>query len=225
MNSLRKKDVDGMEYKFNLETTNGMAFNMSDDIMPYLDKLYRSFTEKIKVGLVYSGYTILSPWEYAAMVTKGNSNNRRYDIIETSHVYARLHVEYNGVEVPNTIISIPYIKKGGFICLSGIDYSVTPVLSDTLVSPTATGVLLSVLISKVDINNITRPFLKNNHVTLASIVYSNIVRTTIKENTLGTGIVNPLYTYILALEGVKAHFTKVTGKDIIFDTVSNIHLY
>ena len=211
MNVVLAKLYDKVVTKFNDDITGGFAVKELDGVLDYIDNVFKSSMKSSSPLLQYNGYERLTYMEEANLLIKKNSAPKEFDVANTDTYMVRLLVSYNGEEIPNVNIPIPFVRDGGIMDISGTPYSIVPVLTDTVISPTDKNVFVRLLCDKLIIESASRNFLKNGDIKIARIIYSNALhRVRLKGNDLGD-VVNPAALYLFGKFGLVKSFEDRTG--------------
>ncbi len=204
MNKLLK-ELYSQQPHINEMMVNGFAMQEVPKAMSYFDKVIVSLMKSATSKFQYYGYRKLLPKEeYLEKI-----NRREHDISGSDVVMYELFFEYDEQKIPRKFIYIPFVRDGGIMEISGTKYAITPVLTDTVISPSNNEVFLRLLKIKQFFRNVTRNIIKNGENMIAEIVYSEGLATLDdkKKNILGK-VVAPASLFVFGKYGIVESFKK-----------------
>lgn len=176
-----------------------------DNAIEYLDSIVKSSMRSMTKKLVYHGITrITVEEEYATLYS--NTIKKPYDVTPTSMYKVKFMFSYDNQELDPVYIWLPYTRDGGIITISGSDYHLSPILSDTVISPGKDRVFVRLIRDKLQFLRKTRTFsVHNEGLYSGNIIYSDIYTS---RNTSENRIVPPAGLYILTHLGFRKTFKK-----------------
>ena len=128
------KQLYSIQPKVNEVMVNGFAVQEIPKAMAYLDRVITSSMKSAMPLFKYTGYRKLTPLEeYQSKIR--NYNRGMNDISGSDVTMYELLFEYDGEKVPRKYVHIPFVRDAGIMEISGTKYAVTPVLTDTVISP------------------------------------------------------------------------------------------
>lgn len=210
MNKILYSIVDKYCPKFNKNVSDGCAKVLLEDLPRILDVI---FTDSIRslspqIPLEYVGYRKISPDEEFKNLILNDNGKTVYDIA-ISDVYPVEYVfRFNGEEIRKPIYLL-YCDNGNLLKISNTVYSITPVLSETVISPSNIKIFVRLLKAKIDVNGKMKNFLFNGTKVSGIVLYAAIVRTkslSIKDN-LGSHYTS-IFLYPLGKYGLKETLKK-----------------
>jgi len=156
MNDVLAKTIEDNVPKTNDDVMNGVATKMMDYCADYLDVVIKSAMRKAIPGFEYLGYKKLTVEEECRTVyMNGGVNNNKWDVNE-HHLYPiKLKFAFQGEPLERSLY-LPYVSKGGIITLSGTKYHITPVLSDTVITPGYDNIFVRLLRDKIFFKRVIR---------------------------------------------------------------------
>jgi hypothetical protein len=178
--------------------------------MSYIDAVIRGAMRSAPPQLKYHGLQPLLPWEEVS-IGADKTAVKTFDINTSNIRQVRLLLSYDGVEVPNAYLYIPYATSPNLMEITGTEYMVSPVLCDTVLSPTDVAVFMKSMSDKIFFRFTNRNILKNDRTILGTIIYSDeLYRLTKGQSELGA-IVTPIAFYLLRRYGIKETFNRILG--------------
>jgi len=219
MNSLMKELYD-LQPKVNEKTVRGFAMQEVPKAMEYLDKVIVTSMRSANPKFVYKGYRKMLPFEEYSL--KANKNSRDvHDLAGSSVVMYELHFEYDGEVIPRKYLYMPFVTDGGIMEISGTKYAITPVLTDTVISPSNNEIFVRLLKTKQFFKNVVRNVVKNDDIIVGEVVYSDTIAAldSEKKNMLGK-VVTPAALFIFGKYGFKETFKKYCGTIPVLTTNS-----
>ena len=219
INKLLYEVISNTSPKFNKDVTDGNVKDILKDSPKYLDDFFRSSIKSLTTpaGLTYEGYRICTPQETLDNVILAKNSKATYDIAK-SDLYLVEHIfKYKG-EVIRRPQYLPYATDGNVLRISDTAYSIVPVLSDTVISPSPSGVFVRLLLDKLNFKDQQRNYVKNGERVYGSLVYTNIVKTSTMnlDDNIGKPL-TPVALYLLGKYGIHGIFQKYikTNKYIV----------
>lgn len=223
MNSVLEQTIDKYCPKFNKNVTEGSAKDILKRLPAELDSIFRDSIKSLspEVPLKYLGYRNMSPEEEYRNVIL-SANDKSYDIAISDIYPIEFVFEFNGETLVKTLF-LPYCDRGNLMKISNTYYSITPVLSDTVVSPSHKEIFIRLLKDKITIKSVIRNFVYNGEKVAGSILYTSIVKTKQlpKSENFGTHFTT-IFLYILGKYGLRETLSKycnvtdfvITDKDV-----------
>ena len=178
MNDVLSNIIDTKCPQFNTDITEGKAKELLELAPDYLDSIFRSSIKSLSpsIDLVYEGYRRLSPEEEFKTLIANDPNKIVYDL-SISDIYAIEYIfKYQGVTVRRPLL-LPFADIGNLIRISNTTYSIVPVLSDTVISPSGIEVFVRLLKDKLTFRGLHRNFILNEEKVAGQIIHTTIVKT------------------------------------------------
>ena len=233
MNSVLAKCEAANSSQMNKVVIDGNAKDIFKLMPEYLDKIFRGSIKSLNpnVNLRYVGYRRCTPDEEFDKMVANEPNKIKYDIASSDIYLCEFLFNYNGEPIPRYIY-LPYAQEANILRISGTKYHVTPVLSDTVLSPSYKQVFARLLKDKLTFQSKQYNFIKDKVKEPGLIIYTSIIKNISgKENT--DGVLTPLSIYILGKYGFKTAITRYAHRDdVVFtsdavddDTRSKYHVY
>ena len=125
--------MDKTTAKLNPVLMRGYAVVQLKYVVQYYDNVIRMAADSFPPGLVYVGIERISPSEeYLRTIESGG----RYAFeVQSSDIYqVKLKFTYEGVALPDYYVYLPYVGEGGIMHISGTPYSLSPVITDRVVT-------------------------------------------------------------------------------------------
>lgn len=211
--------IENTSPRFNKSVTDGNVKDILKNSPQYLDNFFRSSIKSLTApaGLTYEGYRICTPQETLDNVILAKNSKATYDIAR-SDLYLVEHIfKYKG-EVIRRPQYLPFATDGNVLRISDTAYSIVPVLSDTVLSPSPTGVFVRLLLDKINIKDVQRNYIKNGDRVYGSLIYTSIVKVSTMniDDNIGKPL-TPVSLYLLGKYGIHGVFRKYikTNKYII----------
>lgn len=156
------------------EGTVKSLFNSAKD---YLDNIFRDSIRKLnsKIDLQYVGCEEMTPEEYYEFCFKLNGTNQSFDIAR-SDVYAVYFVFRANGETIRKGMLMPFCNDGNIMTISGTKYVVSPVLSDSVISPKQSEVFVRLLSAKVNFFSTYRNLIENGISRRYPMVHTPIIK-------------------------------------------------
>ena len=204
MNSVLAGVIDQHCPKFNTNVTNGSAKEILKVVPEFLDDIFSSSIKSLSptVDLKYQGFRRLTPREEFGKLVANETNKVTYDIAISDIYMVEYVFSYQGETIKRQLY-LPYADTGNIIKISNTAYSIVPVLSDTVVSPSFNEVFVRLLKDKLSFRSLTRNFVFNNERIPAQVIHTKIVKTGSMELTDNIGRpVTPVSLYLLGEYGL-----------------------
>lgn len=225
MNRILKRTMLENTPRINKQITDGNADDVLDAMPMYLDDFFRSGLGALspKINLTYMGYRKMGPKEeYDTMVTRG-TGTVPYDLSHSDVYVVEFRFEYNGVII-NRPIYLPYAGKGNIMVVGGTNYHITPVLSDTVISPSSDGVFIRLLKAKLNFTAASRYFMVNGDRVAGNVIHGNILSPNLKQITDRIG--RPLTStslYLLGKYGLVETLKKYGRVNDVYVTTNDVY--
>jgi hypothetical protein len=229
MDNILASIIDNNVPKFNKNIVDGTANKVLKDSPKYLDKKIKNSLKSLNknIDLTYMGYRRLTPKEeYEKLIVKKNSKSMIktvYDLAQNDLYSVEFIFNYMGRELRKPL-QLLFSRRGNITYISNTSYSIVPVLTDTVISPTPTNVFVRLDIDKIRVENTIRNFIVNEERVTGHIIYSRLVKVNTKQ--LIDKIGKPLTTlslYLLGKYGMKKTMMKYLKTDKYIITNGNVN--
>lgn len=235
MVSLLNQCIEDSCPKFNKDVTEGFAKKILEDAPNFLDEIFRESIASLNksVDLKYEGYSMPTPSQEFNRLFSSNENRINYDLAKTDIFMMDLNFTLNGRNFIKPLY-LPYAERGNLISISNTVYHFIPVLSDTVISPSAKEVFVRLLKDKLSFKSKTRNIIINGERTPVEVIYSNIIRVNDEQVTDKIGKPLPAISlYLLGELGFKGTMEKyfltndylIIDGDVSEDIRENYHVY
>jgi len=226
MNSILKKCMRDHTAKIS-DKIHGTATEVFKNMPAFLDRKFKSAMKMLdpEIPLTYEGYRKLTPKEeYEANLSAGTKS--AIDLAISTLYMVEYIFKYEGQTIKRPLL-LPYAERGNIIRISNTPYTVSPVLSDRVITPSDNGVFIRLLISKINMYSVSRNIYKNKQKVPLSIIYStDIARVAVTTDKIGKPV-PPIALYLFAKYGVIEAFNKYTDvkpDDILITTKLDPHI-
>lgn len=235
MVSLLSQCIDECCPKFNKDVTEGFAKKILEDAPNFLDGIFRESIESLNksVDLKYLGYSMPTPSQEFNRLFSSNENRINYDLAKTDIFMMDLNFQLNGKTFVKPLY-LPFAERGNLISISNTVYHFIPVLSDTVISPSAKEVFVRLLKDKLSFKSKTRNIIINGERTPVEVIYSNIIRVNDEQITDKIGKPLPAISlYLLGELGLRGTMLKyfltddflIIDGDVSDDIRERYHVY
>jgi len=220
VNRVLKRTMEINTPRVNSKIMNGTASEILDAMPAYLDEFFRSGLRSLsdKINFNYLGYRRMAPLEeYKTMVAR-NTGAVVYDLSHSNVYVVEFRFEYEGVVI-NRPIYLPYATEGNILVMGGATYHITPVLSDTVITPSESGVFMRLLKAKLNFTSRSRYFIVNGNKVTGNVIYGNILTPNTKQVVDNIG--HPLIStalYLFGKFGLSETLKKYGGADDVIVT-------
>lgn len=179
MNNILANIIDENCPKFNKNVTEGVSNIILKTVPEYLDNIFKSSIKSLSqdVQLIYKGYRRLLPEEEFNELVLSNGNKTVYDLAASDLYSVEFVFDYAGEEIRRKLY-LPFSNRGNLIRISNTVYNIVPILSDTVISLSATEVFVRLLKDKITFRSKVMSFVLNNERVTGNVMYTNIVKTT-----------------------------------------------
>ncbi len=200
MNDVLKRTIEENCPKFNKNVVEGTAKYVLKVIPEFFDDIIKSSIRSLSpsINLTYEGYRRLTPKEEFNRMIVSDINKTTYDLAVSDLYMVEYIFKYNN-EIIRRPLYLPFTNDGNIIQISNTKYSIVPVLSDTVISPSYNEVFVRLLKDKLTFKSTTRNFIINGEKQPGQIVYTRIVKTSTMN--LSDNIGKPLTAVSLYLLG------------------------
>lgn len=224
MNSTLLDMINQESPKISEKVTNGIAKQVLKLSCNYLDDIFKGSIKSLSpnVDFKYIGYRKLTPEEEYYNIILSEQNKGGYDIAKSDLYPIELVFEYENIPIKKYIY-LPYADNANIITISNTNYFISPVLSDTVISPNDREVFVRLLKDKLIFKSMDYNFIVNKEKIHANIVYSYILKTNYKQLTDNIGKVYcGIALYLLAKYGFKETINRYLGIDLVTDNTTII---
>jgi len=213
MNSILAKVIDDNKPKISKKIVEGTAKEVLKYAPMYLNNITEHSIRSVPefVDFKYVGYRHVQPNE-EYKITYANKENKTPFDLATSDIYLiELMFTYQGQPI-NRMVYLPFAKAGNLMKMSGVEYHIVPVLSDTVLSPSHKDVFMRIHENKVYFRNVGKNFIVNGVKQHGHLIHSDIFRVNKKyvDDNLGKQF-SATALYLLARYGLKQALQKFTG--------------
>lgn len=151
----------------------GLAVHQMKRGEEYLQQSFESANESFPEGLKFVRYERCTPEEEFAIITKMKTR-RVFDLSESSLYLVKVIFEFNGEEIPDRYIYLPYCETAGIMYLGGTKYHLTPILSSKVMSPEKNSIFVRVLRDKITFNRNYHRLIVDDVRTMTYVAWSRI---------------------------------------------------
>jgi hypothetical protein len=227
MNKFLTDVIDATSPKFNTNVVNGTAKGILKDIPEFLNDIIMSHMKSLspKVDLKYVGYRRMTPLEEFRKMFVNENNKSTFDLANSDLYMVEYIFEYNGRQISRPLY-LPFCDRGNLIKISNTNYVITPVLSDTVISPSHKEVFVRLLKDKLTFRSSSRNFVVNGERIPGQIVHTKIVK--VNNNQLTDKIGKPLTAvslYLLGEYGFRETMNRYCGTEQWIVTEDNVDNY
>lgn len=135
--------------KFNPSIMNGLATEQMKGVERYVDSLFRSISKSFPEKLKYVGCSRCTPQEEYQEITRKRNNRYTIDIARSDFFMMKYMFRYDGEDLPDRYIYLPYVRQGGLIAIRGSTFSISPVLADRAISYGSDSIFIPVQVAKL----------------------------------------------------------------------------
>lgn len=161
------------------------------------------------IDISYSGYRRLTPDEEYKM-SLSNTGKTVVELADSFLYMVEFIFEYKNQKIRNPML-MPYSEPGNLIKFSNTTYTVTPVLTDRVFSPSDDSVFTKLLITKFFTRSTLCNFIVNGRLKPLQVFNTeDIARVTVNEDRIGNAV-TPITLYLLAKFGLYGALNKYLG--------------
>lgn len=227
MNRLLTRAIEKSTPKFNKNVTEGTGHILLPQVPEYLNEIFKSGINSLspKVPLKYLGLRRMLPSEEFKLNTHNKDSGFTHDLAFNYIYPISLEFEYDGVPIQRKLYLL-YADRGNIITLSGSKYSIIPVLSDTVISPTSTELFIRLLKNKLTYQIKSRNFIVDGEKTPGDLIYSEILKTAANQVTDNIGKPIPVVSlYLAANKGAIGALKYYAGANDVKILTGNVDKY
>lgn len=206
--------------KLNPLIVNGWSVHEMENTKRYLDRIIECVAESFPEGLTFDGSDYCDPVETFQVVVRarGFNSRRGYDIAKNSVFMVRYNFTYRGTKLAPAYFYLPYVSDGGLMYISGILYSVSPVLADRVYSVSETEVFVKLNRAKLKFLRVPYHFVEDGQRVSGYMAHSSLhnaagrksrTRTVTSSTVKLNAIVTPLALYLFCKYGLYDAFARV----------------
>jgi hypothetical protein len=166
--------------KFNPLLAEGFAVAQIPLAASYVHMLFQAISRSFPADLVYKGATRCTTMEEYKQIIKPKvqksakkSHKSTYDIADSSLFMMRYDFDYRGKPLPPRYLYLPFVTDGGHIKISGSRYTVSPVLSDRVISILPKSIFVRLIKTRFMVFRMSQHFLMNGQDHSTHVVFSN----------------------------------------------------
>lgn len=160
--------------KINPDIANGLATIHMKHVEAYLDDVIKAVSKDFPEGLLYVGCQRCTPQEEYAFATNKKSNRRSFDISRSDVYLMKYFFKYNGEALPPRYVYLPFVNDGSFINIGGSRFTISPVLSDKVISLGMTNVFVRLLRDKLIFERVPHNVIVNGNRETVQVIWSLI---------------------------------------------------
>lgn len=148
---------------------NGLAVEHLRFAEKWVDDVIRSAARGFPKGLTYEGGQRCTPPEQFNEQTRKRTNNKRtnrrqYDVAVSYLYMNKYQFNYNGKPLDPRFLYLPYVEAAGLIKISGSSFTISPVLSDRVISIGASSIFVRLLRAKLTFERFTQHYISGDSV-------------------------------------------------------------
>ena len=170
--------------KLNPRLARGLATEQMRYTEPYLDDVFRSIAKDFPPGLVYAGCAPCTPEEEYNEVISRNSvrrtpkkNSRKnFETSRTDMYLMKYFFKLHGEPLETLYMYLPFVSEGGRITMSGSNFTISPVLSDKVVSIGAETIFIKLIRDKITLKRMLTGYMAYGVRESVQMVYSKIYK-------------------------------------------------
>lgn len=225
MNAILSQTIDKYCVKFNKKITEGVSKELLARFPYVLGEIFQDALKNFTVPIKYEGFRYITPEEEFKMFILKNSNSKvAHDISESDLFPVCFRFSYlnEPIDIPLYLL---YCERGNIFKLSGAQYSIIPVLSDTVISADAEKIFVRVLKNKFSIKQYNYNILVNGIETSHVVHHTGLINNndnTGNKDLLGKMFI-PIVLYPLGKYGLKETFKKYLKVDDFIVTLDNVN--
>jgi len=218
MNRVLAAVEDDNTRKFNKKVVDGAAKEILRAAPDYINEIITTTVSTMgHTGLEYHGWRRLSPKEEFNKLFTAMDKKTNYDMARSDLYMIELRFSYRGKDIPRYIY-LPYTDDASIMKISDTAYSIVPVLSDTVISPSYKELFVRLLKDKLTFSRFTRNYMVDKERVPGQIIHSNTYRIAGRKIQDNLGAAHPpVALYLLVENGLRESFNKYAKiNDILF---------
>ncbi len=187
---------------------------INDKALAMIDE-FISDSIKSTISMEYLGIRRLTPKEtYETQLSA--MNNMNIDISQSSFYKTEAKFKMkNSNDVITRRISLPYLDRYGRLIASGIPYNIKPILTDSVISPHASGMFVKLHITKTNISSKSYILTIDDSRESLSVIYADLNRKVIGDSSSPLNkAITPIAFYVLSTYGLSGVIKMITGAGI-----------
>ena len=217
--------MDEHTAKINPKIVDGTAKEVLSSIPKYLDEFFKAGLRTLNpaIPFKYLGYRRATPSEEYRTMIANREGAVIYDLSHNDVYLVEFRFEYDG-QIISRPIYMPYANNN-IMVMGGTNYHIIPVLSDTVISPSASGVFIRLLRAKLNFTSRTRYFIVNGVKVAGNIIYGEILKPKLVADNIGRPL-TATALYLLGRYGL-INTLKRYGKvdDVIVTNADDVSCY
>lgn len=210
MNSTLANIIDNTSPKFNKEVTDGNIKRVLQGCPEWLDSVFRSAIKSLspKVDMEYLGYRRLSPLEEYDSYFSGTPKKASYDIAISDIHVVEFAFRY-GKDIITRQLYLPMALDGNLVRISSAIYALTPIMSDSVISPSDNQVFVRLLKNKLIFGSFSYNIVQNGTRKLFNLIYNTVLENSklALEDNIGKFETSSVF-YLLGKYGLRGTLTK-----------------
>jgi len=177
MNNILKRVMLENTPVINKKITDGTAQDVLATIPDYLDTFFKTGLASLSpnIDFVYLGHRRVAPAEEYNTMVIGREGTIPYDLSHNDVYVVEFRFEYEGKLIKRPLY-LPYANRGNIMVMGGANYHITPVLSDTVISPSGGGIFIRLIKAKLNFTARSRYFIVNGVKVAGSVVHGEILK-------------------------------------------------
>lgn len=206
---------------FNPRFIEGVPVQEISSAKQHIAKVFRIAQRGFPKGLEFEDLERCTPQEaHEALTgkkrgsTKSSSNRPNYDLARTDMMILKYRLKFNGVILPPKYIGIPFAGEAGTIHLRGPLNTISPVLSDPVLSVSKDSIFIPFLRDRVTFYRNTHFYMKNGLGVSKYVVWSPIHSYAPRANATSS-IKTTVPHYLFCKHGLHEAFKLYAGADIV----------
>ncbi len=160
--------------KLNRDLAEGLACKHMTQVEQYVDSIFSSSAGGFPTGMVYNGYRRCTPQEEYYELTKKKGSRCMFDVARSDVYLVEFMFSYEGEPLPSKYLLMPFVGDAGSIYLGGSKFTISPILSDRVISVHLTNVFVRLLKARLTFKRVPQHYMVNSVRESVQVAYGYI---------------------------------------------------
>lgn len=163
---------------------NGIAVEHLKGAERYVDQVIRAASRGSPNGIKYLGMQRCTPREEFAVSTRKRGVKRTCDTARSDLYLVKLFFEYKGKPLESRYLYLPFVGDAGTITIGGSRFTITPILSDRVISVGVENIFIRLLRDRLTLERTQHHFMIDDRREAVLVAWSSIYHKNAKQKSL-----------------------------------------
>jgi hypothetical protein len=211
--------VRSLTPEINGRVAEGLATEQILGAEQYIDQIFSCAAADFPEGLTYEGSKRCTPEVEFREATRARESRESYELARSDFYMVAYTLKYFGEELYTKYIYLPFVKKGGLVCVSGKQFAIHPVLADPAFSVNSKSMFIQLTRTRLTFERTNHHFMANDERETIYVVWSWVHMTARNRQRRRSATSKIIYSTMANYLFLKKGFTKTlaeyAGADVV----------